>query len=126
MSKDTLYSDRSEERRKQFNKIIGRLNLILCNNIPGVDPSIFENWEGDDPTAEDEDGDYGEVMQWFLCSRDDAEFLKRHNQYITYSDLLNVSVLAITHFGTGWDYTSMVDDFEDCYTGLENFSDEGR
>ena len=124
--KDKLYSDRSDEKRRQFNRIIQNLDLVMCNNIPEVDPGVFENWADDDPTAEDEDGNYGEVMQWFLCNDSDAEFLRRHNQYITYSYMLDVSVLAITHFGTAWDYTSMVDDFEDCYTGLEKFSDEGK
>lgn len=122
----SLYSERADERRKQFNRILTSMDLVLCNNIPEIDQSIFDNWETDDPIAEDEDENYGEVFQWFLCDSSDAEFLKRHNQYITYSDMLDVYVLAITHFGTDWDYTSMVEDFEDCYTGLEELSDEEK
>lgn len=68
--------------------------------------------------------DMTEVYQWFAVGSSDADFLKRHGQYITYSDMLDTHFLAITHFGTSWDYTSMVDDFEDCYINLEDFSDE--
>lgn len=65
-----------------------------------------------------------EVYQWFAVGSSDAEFLARHHQYVVYSETLDLHLLAITHCGTSWDYTSMVDDFEDCYHGLENFNDE--
>src|SRR5690606_30192284 len=65
-----------------------------------------------------------EVCQWFAVSSNDADFLKNHNQYITYSDVLDTHFLAITHFGTSWDYTQMVDDFDDMYHGLEKLDDE--
>lgn len=60
--------------------------------------------------------EYADVYQWFAIGDGDADFLKRHNQYVTYSDLLDTFFLAMTHFGTSWDYTSMVDDFDDLYT----------
>jgi hypothetical protein len=65
-----------------------------------------------------------EVYQWFAVSDSDADFLKRHNQYVTYSDMLDTYFLAICHFGTSWDYTSMVDDFENCYVGLDELDDK--
>jgi hypothetical protein len=154
-----IYSARAEERRRQFNKIIDGINMVLMNNISEIDPSVYENWDGLDPMGNDdcnieqisEDGEDdgltwfrcdvhghdtldeyscegkdwgGEVMQWFAVSDNDADFLKRHGQYITYSDMLDTSFLAILHFGTSWDYTGMVDDFDDCYHGLENFDDQ--
>lgn len=64
------------------------------------------------------------MFQWFAVGDSDADFLKRHNQYITYSDMLDTYFLAICHFGTSWDYTSMIDDFEDCYTGLEGLNED--
>lgn len=150
-----LYSDRANERRKQFKRIINGCDMVLMNNIPEVDPSIWENWESitpnqeceiedadenselkywcvthevetDDEYACDETDENNEVFQWFAVSDNDADFLKRHGQYITYSDMLDTYFLAITHYGTAWDYTSMVDDFNDCYVGLEDFSDEPR
>lgn len=52
-----------------------------------------------------------EVYQWFAINDNDADYLARHNQYVTYSDMLETYFLAITHFGTGWDNVdSMVND----------------
>lgn len=52
-----------------------------------------------------------EVYQWFAVNDNDADFLQRHNQYVTYSVLLDTYFLAICHLGTSWDYEdSMVDD----------------
>lgn len=65
-----------------------------------------------------------EVYQWFAVPGGDAEFLARHHQYVVYSEKLDLHLLAITHFGTSWDYTHMVDDFEDCYHGLEGLDEE--
>lgn len=161
MKVQNLYSKRAEERRKQFNNIIRGIDMVLMNNIPEVDESVYDNWQGESPMRQDceteqiskdgeDDGltwfhclthdmdtldEYSceeyenddEVYQWFAVGDSDAEFLKRHGQYITYSDLLDTYFLAITHCGTSWDYVdSMVEAFSDCYTGLENFTDEKK
>lgn len=163
------YGKRAMERRRQFNNIINGIDMVLINNIPEVDASVWENWQDKTPTETSEcdwfvndatepawccgthmydgTGDYptkynkdtkgehpeqcdfaenemAEVYQWYAVNDNDADFLKSHNQYITYSDMLDTYFLAITHFGTGWDYVdSMVADFDDCYTGLEDFPD---
>lgn len=168
-----LYSARAEERRRQFNEIINGISAVLMNNIPEVDPSVWDNWGKNNPMdtddcewfvndatepawccnthmfdgtgdypAKDEDGldndhpedcdfkegsEYVEVYQWFAVNSNDADFLKRHNQYITYSDLLDTHFWAITHFGASWDYVdSMVEDFANCYVGLEDFEDVNK
>lgn len=142
MSTDDYYSDEMNARREKFNRIINGIDMVLMNNIPEVDGSVWENWQGDKiPFGNDDcdiqesttgkakyeclthdkatDDEYecedheedSEVFQWFAVNDNDAEYLKNHNQYITYSDLLDTYFLAITHFGTGWDYVdSMVDD----------------
>lgn len=150
------YGARANERRRQFNNIINGVDAVLMNNIPQVDESVWENWESDSPNApcdivENPDSDVdtqywcnthevhtneeyeceeysdNEVYQWFAIGDSDAEFLKRHNQYITYSDMLDTYFWAITHFGTSWDYVDgMVEDFSDCYVGLEDFKDEEK
>ena len=158
-----IYSEKAEARRKQFNRLINSCNMVLMNNIPEIDSSVWENWQGDSPMNSEEcewfvndattpswccnthrydgtgdyaatdehpgncdfeDSDYAEVYQWFAVGDSDADFLKRHGQYITYSDMLDTYFLAITHFGTSWDYTSMVNDFEDCYVGLEGLDED--
>lgn len=127
--------------------------MVLMNNIPEVDPSVWDNWQAETPMSEqcdiedreepgmmyhcnthdvDTDDEFEceeyegetEVYQWFAIGDNDAEWLKQYNQHITYSDLLDTYFLAITHFGTSWDYTSMVDDFEDAYYDLDKFDDD--
>jgi hypothetical protein len=135
------YGTKQMERRDRFNKIINGIDAVLMNNISEIDPSVYENWQGKSPISEQcdiEDNDKDEKMpyycnthdvatneafeceeyegetevyQWFAINQNDAEFLQEHNQYITYSDMLDTYFWAITHFGTGWDYVdSMVDD----------------
>lgn len=138
--------DKQQERRDKFNRIIRGIDMVLMNNIPEVDPSVYDNFEGSNlPFGNDEcdivlsshDGEdddapryncethgvstdnefeceeheeESEIYQWYAISEYDADFLKRHGQYTTYSDVLDTYFLAITHCGTSWDYVdSMVD-----------------
>lgn len=135
-----LYSAEAQERRDKFNRIINGIDMVLMNNIPEVDYSVMENWQGKSPISEQcdiediEHDDYAhkcithdeltnndfecdeyegdmEVYQWFAINQSDVDFLKERNQYITYSDTLDTYFLAICHFGTSWDYVeSMVSD----------------
>lgn len=140
------YGKEMEERRTRFNNVIRGMDMVLINNIPEVDPSVWENWQGKALAPEDceivllekpdpdgqqyhceihecytndeyncegyyEEQENLEVYQWFAIGQNDAEYLKDHNQYITYSDMLDTYFLAILHFGTAWDYVdSMVND----------------
>ena len=80
------------------------MNRVLCNNIPEVDPSVLDNMRFD---YYDEDQDeYMEIYQWYLTSLSlwDVEFLENHfGLHFTYYDLLDVFVLCVPHWGTGWD-----------------------
>ena len=74
------------------------MNRVLCNNIPEVDPSVFDNMRFD-YYDEDED-EYMEIYQWYLTSLSlfDVEFLEKHfGLHFTYSDLLDVFVLCVPH-----------------------------
>lgn len=92
-------------------------NMILCNNIPQVDKYLIDSIEnGESITYYDKDGnecdeedavDYSnsEIFQWYLIDEGTADRLKRStSELIFYSDKLDVYVLGVTHFGTGWDY----------------------
>lgn len=144
----------TDKDREDFKAILRSIDMVMMNNIPEVDPSIWENFEGKSPldpepcewflndskpkkrwccsqhmyegsedetedTEHDEQcefsyDDQSEVYQWFAVGSGDADYLKRHNQFVTYSDMLDTHFLAITHWGTAWDYVdSMVADFLD-------------
>jgi hypothetical protein len=132
------YGPEMTARREKFNRIINGMDLILMNNIPEVDPSVWENWQDKSPMSQEceieeksggkylcvthlkqvdadeyqcEDYEDSEVYQWYAVGDSDADYLKRHNQYITYSDMLDTYFLAVCHLGTSWDYVdSMVND----------------
>lgn len=81
---------------------------ILCNDICNIDELFWDNCR-----FELEEGD--EIFQFFLtnCSTSDVEFLEKHfGLLFAYSELLNLYVLCVDHYGTSWDCVT-------CYTDIE-------
>ena len=81
---------------------------ILCNEICNIDETFWENCRFDL-----EEGD--EIFQFFLtnCTKSDVEFLEQHfGLLFAYSELLDLYVLCVNHYGTNWDSV-------ECYTDLE-------
>lgn len=79
-------------------------SLVLCNNIPNIDQSIWDNMRFDQYDEEDE---YTEIYQWYItdCSDDDVRYLEdTFGLLFTYSELLDCYILCVDHFGTAWDY----------------------
>lgn len=98
------------ENKKEFYTTYSRAvhwlknNLVMCNNIPEVDPQIYDFMRFD---LEDEDGNYIEIFQYFItdCSNSDVEYLeKSFGLLFTYSPLLDSYILCVDHWGTTWDY----------------------
>lgn len=98
-------------------------SLLLCNNIVEVDECLYENVEGGELyDYYDEDGneitydEYEEIgwengaseccrdiYQYYLINDSLARMLIEHtDNIIFYSDKLDLYVLGVTHFGTGW------------------------
>lgn len=82
---------------------------ILCNNITDIDEELMYNdtigYECDEETEE-----YPEIYQYYItnCSRDLCEFLNEHfGLMFAYSEVLDVWVLLVNHYGTGWDYVAV-------------------
>ena len=104
-----LEKDRNEEEKRtgkaSYKSIITRYidDLVLCNNIADADPTIWDNINFE---LEDENGEYIEIYQYFLCNIDEytAERLKDYGILLSYSDLLGCDVLMVDHWGTSWDY----------------------
>lgn len=111
----------------------GNCALILCNNIPEIDSSIYDNMRFDyyekkcpecysDNIKELKNGykcnnckksfEYPheeslEIYQWFITDLSEwsVEWQeKTFNLKYTYSDLLDCYILCVTHYGTAWDY----------------------
>ena len=86
-------------RETNFFKAINwlRPNLILCNEIASLDESIYDNLDDD-----------AEVYQWFLSSlsEDDVRWMEKSFDMgcvYTYSNMLDLWVVGVTHYGTSWD-----------------------
>ena len=93
-------------------------SLILCNGIVEKDFSVYENCRFS--VFDEETGEETEIYQWFLtdCSESDVEYLEEHfGLLFSYSDMLDLYILCVTHYGTSWDYVH-------CYTDLENAARE--
>lgn len=80
--------------------------LVLCNNLPQVDPSVYDNVHQE--LYDEETGEFTDVYQWFITgyTADDIEWMEKTfpDLIFTYSDMLDVFVLCVDHFGTCWDY----------------------
>ena len=81
----------------------GGINLILCNNLPEIDPECAGDAYS---TLYDEENDeYPEIFQWYLT--DLSEWSKNWQEktfdikYV-YSSVLDLYVMPVTHWGTSW------------------------
>ena len=82
-------------------------NLVLCNKLPEIDMSVYENFSSFDEDTE--------IFQWYItdASASDVEWLEEHFGLIfTYSDLLDCYVLCVDHYGTSWDYVMIETDIK--------------
>ena len=107
-------------------------SFVMCNNMPEVDESIYENMRFNCSYLTDDDGnqyaDYNEVpedvevyennvdiYQWFItdCTESAVEYLEEHfGLLFTYSEKLDCYILCVDHWGTGWDYVMIDTDLE--------------
>ena len=75
-------------------------DLVLCNNIADVDPSVYDNFRF-------ELGEEKEIFQWYItnASEESVEYLeKTFGLLYTYSNLLDCFILCVDHFGAHWSY----------------------
>lgn len=80
-----------------------QMNRILCNNIAEVDPSVYDEMRFD--YYDEEEDVYMDIYQWYLTSLSlyDVEFLEKHfGLHFTYSEMLDLFILCVPHWGTRW------------------------
>lgn len=81
-------------------------SLILCNEIPKIDYSVWDNMRKE--LYDEETGEYTDIYQWYLTSYSgwSVEWMEKTfpDLIFTYSDMLDLYVLCVDHFGTSWDY----------------------
>lgn len=91
-------------------------SLLLCNDIVKADYDLYDNLESGElwryydaeGNEVEEDDDYEteegvDIYQYYLIDDQTAHDLQCHtDEIILYSEMLNLYVLGVTHFGTMW------------------------
>lgn len=102
---------------------------VLCNNIPDIDPFIWDNVvsgmrckyinedteeeltaEAYDALSEEEQNGYveysdlPEIFQYFIVSNNAEDILADAGEIVFYSEKLDCYIWGVTHYGTSWDY----------------------
>ena len=90
-----------KNKRLSYATMANSFNAVLCNNIPEIDPGIYDNLESCEKNAESE---LPEICQWFIVSDSAKWVLKKANEPLFYSDKLGCYVWGVTHSGTPWSH----------------------
>lgn len=114
-------SELNEEEKRSgkisYSRLIKYLfsDMILCNNIT---KTFYNNINGEyiEPFTEigtdydEESEDYVDIYQYYIvdyyssCSYDFAKKYCNNEIIVYYIESLDLNILGVTHFGTGWDY----------------------
>lgn len=101
-NKEELNSEELRTGRVSYKRIIDRYisDLVLCNNIENLEP-YEELWDNMQNGYEDI-----EIYQYYICNLTEfeKEKLLEYGIILSYSNVLDVDVLCVDHFGTSWDY----------------------
>lgn len=118
-------------------------DIVLCNEIVNVDSSVLDNMNGgfyyyDIETGEevseeeynnDNEGrcdiQYNDIYQYFVCnlSDHDKEQLQKAGVILSYSDMLDLDIICVDHWGTSWDYVLTNVKLFDTYEELKAYEE---
>lgn len=88
---------------------IGTEKILLCNDIAEIDEDIY-NDVGIINYNCDEEGNYPEIFQYFLCRLNQYNINYIKEMYpkiiIGFSQKLKLDVLMVDNFGTNWKYVN--------------------
>ena len=75
---------------------------ILNNNIINA-ADDYEIYCGVD--YDEETDTYSNIYQWYIIPENAADYFAEYtDEIVYYSELLDIYLLAVTHYGTSWDY----------------------
>lgn len=119
-------------------------DIVLCNEIAKKDESVFENMQlddtikyyneqgeeitqdeyFDDPNAYEENDD-PEIFQYYICNLSDynKEQLQKAGIILSYSNMLDLDVICVDHWGTSWDYVLTSVPLFDTYEELKAYEE---
>ena len=124
ISKKDLNSYELENKRlSYYNLFYNDESLILCNNII----NDIDDMELVNGSEYDEENDtYFDVYQYYIIDDNTANrLIENTNEIIYYHNRLDIYILGVSHFGTGWQYVltdfklELVEDTEDLYKAIK-------
>ena len=113
-----------EHGKASYRTIVERFigDIVLCNEIIEVDSSVYDNMTFN---FYDEENDYYiDIFQWYLCNinEEDKKELEEYGLLFSYSDMLNLDILCVDHYGTSWDYVLTECPLFDTWEELEEYN----
>lgn len=81
------------------------IDLILCNEIvKNFELDFYSMPESEEDEEEDDYNEFLEIFQYYLINERDLSVVEQLNEPILYCRELDLYILGVTHWGTGWDY----------------------
>ena len=113
-SKGHLNAEELKTGKVSYRRLINAYiqDLVLCNNIAEIDSSIWDNMGEVEEDLE--------IYQYCLCNLSgyEKDRLTEFGIILSYSDMLDLDVLCVEHFGTSWDYVmtdvEWSENFDEC------------
>ena len=101
-NKEELNSEELRTGRVSYKRIIDRYisDLVLSNEVANLEPyeELYDNMQNGYEDME--------IYQYYVCNLTEfeKEKLLEYGIILSYSNVLDVDVLCVDHFGTSWDY----------------------
>lgn len=121
--KDLNNYEKENNRLSYKNLFYNDDSLILCNNI-------IDDWEDLEQLSgfnDSEEEDYQEIYQYYIIDDDLAKRLQDINEIVYYHNRLDIYILGVSHFGTGWSHVltdlKLVKDDDSYYKAI--YKEEG-
>lgn len=117
--KDDLTDYEKENNKISFRRLVERLftDMVLCNNITklfytDINDVYSEPQKEIGEDYDTENNEYIDIYQYFIVdfSSWTYELMTKYSEQfgkefiLYYIEELNLYILGVTHFGTGWDY----------------------
>ena len=136
---EKLNEEELRSHRLSYYTVAKQFNAVLCNNIFDVDPYLLDNIEsgdiyryyveGEEATKEEHEQaekegketseELEDIFQYYIVDNNALWYLKRMNEIVFYSEILDCYIWGITHYGTSWDYVMTSLKLSDDYARLE-------
>jgi len=137
-----LNEEEKRQHRISYATLSKQFDVVLCNNITEIDPDIWDNvesgeietyfnkdweeitreeWEALEEQGEETHEQFKEFYQFFIIDRNGAEWLEQAGEVVLYSDVLDVFIWCVDHWGTSWAYVMTSIKLNEDFSSVESW-----